>query len=127
MTPRLALRGQRRRRTSPCRHTSILPRVLTALWIRALRNIWQRWALEMVLKRHYGHGQWENAKLGQLVFLASKQYDFITKNSLNPLVKQANHILHNYGQIERLSEQEDRTILFFLETVKYLIQRAPVP
>ena len=27
-----------------------------------------RAALEMVLKRHYGHGQWEKAKLGQLVF-----------------------------------------------------------
>jgi hypothetical protein len=86
-----------------------------------------RSALEMVLKRHYGHGQWENAKLGNLVFLASKQYDFIKKGSLMPLVKQANRILHNYGQMERLSEQEDRTILRFLETVKFLIQRAPAP
>jgi hypothetical protein len=84
-----------------------------------------RSALEMVLKRHYGHGQWENAKLGNLVFLASKQYDFIQKASLKPLVKQANRILHNYGQIERLSEEEDRAILLFLETVKFLIERAP--
>jgi hypothetical protein len=86
-----------------------------------------RSALEMVLKRHYGHGQWENAKLGQLVFLASKQYDFIEKASLRRLVKQGNLILHNYSQIDRLSEQEDQTIRLFLETVKFLIQRAPVP
>jgi hypothetical protein len=86
-----------------------------------------RAALEMVLKRHYGHGQWENAKLGNLIFLASKQYDFIQKAHLKTLSKKANQILHNYGQIGRLSEEEDRTILRFLETVKFLIQRAPRP
>jgi hypothetical protein len=86
-----------------------------------------RAALEMVLKRHYGHGQWENAKLGNLVFLASKQYDFIEKASLKLLVKKANRILHNYGQIERLGEEEERTILLFLKTLKFLIEQAPKP
>jgi hypothetical protein len=40
-----------------------------------------RAALETVLKGHYGHGQWEDAKLGKLVVLASQRYNFKKERS----------------------------------------------
>jgi hypothetical protein len=84
-----------------------------------------RAALETVLKRHYGRGQWEDVKLGRLVVLASQQYDFVQQNKITPLVDRANEILHNYTQEDRLSDDDERAILNFLKTVKFLIQRAP--
>jgi len=84
-----------------------------------------RAALETVLRQHYGRGKWEDEKLGQLVVLASRQYDFVQEKRITPLVQKANRILHNYAKADRLSEQDDRTILNFLKTVKFLIQRAP--
>jgi hypothetical protein len=87
-------------------------------------NSWTA-ALEMVLKQHYGRGQWEDEKLGRLVVLASQRYDFVQENKIKPLVDRANDILHNYTQRDRISEKDEHTILTFLKTVKYLIQRAP--
>jgi hypothetical protein len=84
-----------------------------------------RAALETVLKRHYGHDQWEDVKLGQLVVLASQRYDFVQEKRITPLVQKANRILHDYAQADRISPDDDRTILNFLKTVKFLIQRAP--
>jgi hypothetical protein len=84
-----------------------------------------RAALEMVLKRHYGRGQWEDAKLGNLITLASQRYDFIQEKRITPLVQRANRIVHDYTKVDRLSDEDDRTILIFLKTVKFLIQRAP--
>ena len=84
-----------------------------------------RAALETVLKRHYGHRQWDDAKLGQLVVLASQRYDFVQERRITPLVQRANRILHNYPETQRLSDEDERTILMFLKTVKFLIQRAP--
>ena len=36
-----------------------------------------RAALEMVFKKHYGRGQWENEPLENLIVLASRKYDFV--------------------------------------------------
>ena len=79
----------------------------------------------MVLKQHYGHGQWENVKLGRLVILAGQRYDFVQETRITPLVQKANRIVHDYAKVDRLSDEDDRTILNFLKTVKFLIQRAP--
>ncbi len=84
-----------------------------------------RAALEMILKQHYGRGQWEDAKLGELISLASRRYEFIQEKRLTPLVRQANRIVHDYTKVDRLSDEDGRTILNFLKTVKFLIQRAP--
>jgi hypothetical protein len=84
-----------------------------------------RAALETVLKQHYGHGQWEDVKLGKLVVLASQRYDFIQEKRITPLVEKANRILHDYTEAHSLTAEDDRTILNFLRTVKFLIQRAP--
>jgi len=54
-----------------------------------------RAALETVLKRHYGGGQWEEEKLGRLVVLASQRYDFVQEKRITPLVHKANRILHD--------------------------------
>jgi hypothetical protein len=84
-----------------------------------------RAALEMVLKRHYGRGQWEDKRLGRLVVLASREYDFVQEEQITQLVQKTNRILHDYLQVYRLSDEDERIILNFLKTVKFLIQRAP--
>jgi hypothetical protein len=86
-----------------------------------------RAALETVLKRHYGHGEWERAGLEKVVSLASKRHEFISESTITPLVRQSNRILHDYEKADRLSAEDDRTILIFLATVKSLIERAPSP
>jgi hypothetical protein len=84
-----------------------------------------RAALEMVLKRHYGRGQWEDYKLGRLLTLASERYKNVQAERIAPLVKKANRIVHDYDRSKRLSSEDERTILIFLKTVKSLIQKAP--
>ena len=84
-----------------------------------------RAALEMVLKRHYGRGQWDDLKLGKIIVLADQKYEFVQAGRIRPLVDRTNGVLHNYSNIEQLSKDEDRAILNFLKTVKFLIQRAP--
>ena len=60
-----------------------------------------RAAFETVLKRHYGHGDWERAGLEKVVSLASKRYDFIQEALIKPLVQQSNRILHDYEKADR--------------------------
>ena len=97
----------------------------------ALEAAFNRWraALEKVLKKHYGKGEWDDPtlklKLGEIIVLASQRYHFIQEGKLGKLTRSANTILHNYSKRERMSDQDDRTILEFLKTVKFLIQRAP--
>jgi hypothetical protein len=80
----------------------------------------------MVLKNHYGKGQWEDgAKLGEIIVLASQKFDFIQEGRLSRLTRDANKILHSYSKRNRMSEKDERTILEFLKTVKFPIQRAP--
>ena len=84
-----------------------------------------RAALEMVLKRHYGRGQWDDLTLGKMIVLADQKYDFVQEGRIRPLVDRTNAVLHEYSTIERMSADDDRSILNFLKTVKFLIQRAP--
>src|SRR5271163_1782448 len=77
------------------------------------------------LKQHYGRGQWEDAPLGQLIVLANQRYHFVQEKRITPLVQKANRILHDYAKMNRFSDEDNRTILIFLKTVKFLIQRAP--
>ena len=86
-----------------------------------------RAALEMVLRKHYGKGQWDDRRLqlGEIIVLASQRFDFIQEGKLGKLTRNANQILHNYSKRDRMSEQDERTILEFLKTLKVLIQRAP--
>jgi hypothetical protein len=84
-----------------------------------------RAALEMVLKQHYGHDQWNNEKLENLIVLASKRYDFIQYKKIDPIRDKANKILHRYHSAERISEEDDLTIINFLKTLRFLIERAP--
>jgi hypothetical protein len=74
----------------------------------------------MVFKGHYGRGQWKDAKLGELVILASQRYNFVQANRITPLIQKANSIVHDYTKLDRLSDEDDRTILMFMK-----IQRAP--
>jgi hypothetical protein len=86
-----------------------------------------RAALEMVLKDHYGNNEWNDPrlKLGKIIFLASQKFDFIHEKRIRRLAQNANKILHNYSKRVRMSEEDEKTILEFLKTVKFLIQRAP--
>jgi hypothetical protein len=80
-----------------------------------------RAALETVLRGHYGHGQWKDVKLGKLLVLASQRYYFVQGRKIQPFVRLANRIAHDYLEADRLSEEDDRTILNFLKTLKFLI------
>jgi hypothetical protein len=84
-----------------------------------------RAALEMVLNDHYGKGQWGKVKLGKMIVLASQRFDFVHEGRLRRLTNNANSILHSYSKTVRMSEEDEETILEFMKTVKFLIQRAP--
>jgi hypothetical protein len=82
----------------------------------------------MVLKRHYGEGEWENPKkkLAEVTALADKR-GLIQWERVRPLIERADQILHRYAQEAVLSAEDERTILIFLATLKSLIERAPTP
>jgi hypothetical protein len=84
-----------------------------------------RAALEMVLKEHYGKGKWDDCKLGKIIVLAGQRFNFVDESRLRRLTNGANGILHKYSKHGGMSDQDEKTILEFLKTVKFLIQRAP--
>ncbi len=84
-----------------------------------------RAALEVVLKQHYLPDQQNNSDLSDLIILADKRYEFVQAGKIDPIRKKANGILHKYHDVERLSEEDERTILSYLKTLRFLIQRAP--
>ncbi len=94
-----------------------------------------RAALEMILKRHYGldfqfkdeKGRTRDKGLGDLIILASEKYDFVQGKRLRRLTDDSNSILHNYSRRKRLSATDEGVILEFLKTIKFMIERAPVP
>lgn len=87
-----------------------------------------RAAFEMILKRHYGEGEWENPKekLAKVLALANER-GFIKREEIKPLIDRADGILHRYAHEAALSAEDERTILIFLATLKSLIERAPNP
>jgi hypothetical protein len=87
-----------------------------------------RAAFEMILKRHYGEGEWEDPKekLARVMAIAEKR-GFIKREEIKPLIERADGILHRYSQEAVLSAEDERTILIFLATLKSLIERAPKP
>ena len=85
-----------------------------------------RAALEMILKRHYCAGAFApKDDLADIIVLASKRFNFLDQKELDGLRQKGNKILHDYGSVGKLSEDDERTIQQFLRTLKYLIQRAP--
>jgi hypothetical protein len=85
-----------------------------------------RAAFEMILKRHYGEGEWEDPKqkLARVLALAEKR-GLIKRGDIKPLIDRADGILHRYAQEAVLSAEDERTILIFLATLKSLIEQAP--
>jgi hypothetical protein len=79
-----------------------------------------RAAYETVRKEHYRRGELEN-----VLVHASREYDFVSKDNIKFLVDSANRVMHNYSNTQRLTKEDDRIIVNFLATVKFLIQRAP--
>lgn len=92
-----------------------------------------RAALEMILKLHYEidyqfkdrEGRIRDKGLGELIILADEKYAFIQGKRLERLTNDANNVIHNYSRRNRLSEADERTILEFMKTIKFLIERAP--
>ncbi len=92
-----------------------------------------RAALEMVLKKHYAldhqykdkEGRLRDKGLGELIVLADERYEFVQGKRLQWLSDGANQVMHNYSVRNRMSEADERTILDFLKTIKFLIERAP--
>ena len=85
-----------------------------------------RAAFEMILKRHYGGGEWEDPreKLAKVVALANER-GFIKRDEIKPLIDRADGILHRCAEEAVVSAEDERTILIFLATLKSLIEQAP--
>ena len=92
-----------------------------------------RAALEMILKRHYDldyqfrdkMGRLRDKGLGDLIILADEQYEFVQGKRLQNLADDANRIMHDYSGRERMSQEDETTILNFLKTIKFMAERAP--
>lgn len=85
-----------------------------------------RAALEMILKKHYGDGDWEDPKksLSKVIAAASKRYEFIRADELTEFKNRADAIMHRYSQEYIISKEDERTILMFLATLKSLVEDA---
>ena len=75
--------------------------------------------LEHILQKYYGL-QAEN--LDKIIILAEERFPNLKKLNLRNKKNLANRILHNY---ENKSETEDKSVVDFLKTIKYLVQRIP--
>lgn len=92
-----------------------------------------RAALEMVLKQHYRldhtfkdkKGRTRDKRLGELIILADKKYEFVQGRRLQGLSDGANAIMHSYSRTKPLTTDDERVILEFFKTLKFLIERAP--
>ena len=86
-------------------------------------------ALEIILKKHYGDGDWADPKekLAKVIALADERYERINKNHLDILKNRADEILHRFTESPALTDEDDRTILMFLGTLKSYIETAPKP
>ena len=92
-----------------------------------------RAALETILKRHYDldyqfkdrEGRIRDKGLGELIILADEKYEFVQGKRLERLTLNANKVLHNYSGRNRMSERDEQSILDFLKTIKFMIERAP--
>jgi len=64
--------------------------------------------------------------LAALIEKAEEKYKFMHKGRLEPLMHEANQILHAYGsRKEKPSRKDEDLIIRFLKTLKYVIERAP--
>jgi hypothetical protein len=88
--------------------------------------------LETVLKKHYEleyqyeyKGELRDKGLGKLIILADEKYKFVQKTELQRLTQNANNVMHNYGARGKTSLTDEKTIVEFLKTIKFLIERAP--
>jgi hypothetical protein len=99
-----------------------------------------RAALELVLKEHYfpkdhqyrdKNGKLRDKPLGELIVLADeksqidKRFKHIQKGRIEPISERANGILHRYSRRSKITDEDERDIINFLKTVKFLINRAP--
>lgn len=97
--------------------------------------------LEMILKQHYdldyryrdSKGKLRDKGLGGLIILADERYGrsqnnkngFFDGQRVRKLSDAANKIMHDYSSRETISKEDERIILNFFKTNKFLIERAP--
>lgn len=86
-----------------------------------------RAALEMVLKNHYGQGQWNECDLAKVISMASKKYKFVREGQSHRFRRMANKVMHEYNSSNDLSQEEEKVIIDFFVTLKSLIQKSPPP
>lgn len=92
-----------------------------------------RATLELVLKRNYGldyrykndKGHLRDRGLGELIILAEKQYEYIQAGKIRPLVEWANGVLHSTSFDRRFDRKDERALIDFFKTIKFIINRAP--
>lgn len=93
-----------------------------------------RAVLEMILKEHYDidyqyrdkkTGEIRDKGLSRLIVLADERYNFIQGNRLRRLSDKANKIMHKYASTNKLTVTDEKIILDFFKTNKFLLERAP--
>lgn len=75
--------------------------------------------MEYILKKYYVV---KDEKLGKIVALAEERFPNLQKLSMRSKKEKADDILHNY---EKKSNTEDKSVIEFLKTIKYLVQHIP--
>lgn len=89
--------------------------------------------LETILKEHYNlefqykdrKGRLRDKGLGDLIILANEKYEFIQGKRLKKLTDYANKIMHRYSRSKNLEYEDEKIIIEFFKTIKFLIERAP--
>ncbi|MGJ3261513.1 MAG: hypothetical protein ACFE0S_18070 [Rhodospirillales bacterium] len=92
-----------------------------------------RATLEAILKEHYeldyqyidGRGRTRDKGLAELIVLADEKYEFVQGKRIQRLADRANHVMHAFAKRAPLNEDDEKTLLEFIKTIKFLIERAP--
>jgi hypothetical protein len=94
-----------------------------------------RAALELILKYHYltedsykyktKKGDWRDRGLANIIILAEKRYQFLTYYKLKNIKNTGDEVMHRYSEQQKLSADDERNIINYIRTLKFLIDKAP--
>ncbi len=89
--------------------------------------------LETILKEHYdlefqyrdNKGKLRDKGLGELIILADERYKFVQGKRVRNLSDAANKIMHRYSARNKITVEDEKIIIDFFKTNKFLLERAP--
>ena len=57
--------------------------------------------------------------------MANEKYEFIQRKRMKKLTDYANIIMHKYSLSKKLKHEDEKVIIEFFKTIKFLIEKAP--